>query len=149
MMERSSVELSKFKVNIPIIAATAEEAYPREKVAVKNSNNKNNNDDKKKEELARLEKVAELLMVGSSKLNEAMSSNSNDGKRKELLEQAFYAYVEVVPYLGKMPYLTVPVLQQIKNIEKLMEMEIEKSVNADAGINVDEVMKVARESFYR
>ena len=145
MMERSSVELSRFKVNIPIIAATAvEEAYPREKVAVKNSNNNNNDDDKKKEELARLEKVAELLMVGSSKLNEAMSSNSNnDGKRKELLEQAFQAYVEVVPYLGKMPYLTVPVLQQIKNIEKLMEMEIEKSVNADAGINVDEVMKVA------
>jgi hypothetical protein len=143
MMERSSVELSRFKVNIPIIAATAEEAYLREKVAIKNSNNKNNDDDKKKEELARLEKVAELLMVGSSKLNEAMSSNSNDGKRKELLEQAFYAYVEVVPYLGKMPYLTVPVLQQIKNIEKLMEMEIEKSVNADAGINVDEVMKVA------
>jgi hypothetical protein len=144
MMERSNVELSKFKVNIPIIAATAEEEYPREKVAVKNSNNKNNDDDKKKEELARLEKVAELLMVGSSKLNEAMSSNSNnDGKRKELLEQAFQAYVEVVPYLGKMPYLTVPVLQQIKNIEKLMEMEIEKSVNADAGINVDEVMKVA------
>jgi hypothetical protein len=148
MMERSSVELSRFKVNIPIIT-TAEEAYLREKVAIKNSNNKNNNDNnKKKEELARLEKVAELLMVGSSKLNEAISSNSNnDGKRKELLEQAFYAYVEVVPYLGKMPYLTVPVLQQIKNIEKLMEMEIEKSVNAYAGINVDEVMKVARESF--
>jgi hypothetical protein len=145
MMERSSVELSRFKVNIPIIAATAvEEAYPREKVAVKNSNNKNNDDNKKKEELARLEKVAELLMVGSSKLNEAMNSNSNnDGKRKELLEQAFQAYVDIVPYLGKMPYLTVPLLQQIKNIEKLMEMEIEKSVNADAGINVDEIMKVA------
>jgi hypothetical protein len=49
-----------------------------------------------------------------------------------------------------MPYLTVPVLQQIKNIEKLMEMEIEKSVNADAddtSINTDEVMKVAKESF--
>lgn len=146
MMERSSVELSRFKVNIPIIAATAEEAYPREKVAVKNSNNKNNDDDKKKEELARLEKVAELLMVGSSKLNEAMSSNSNNGKRKELLEQAFYAYVNIVPYLGKMPYLTIPVLRQIKNIEKLMEMEIEKSVNADVGINVGEVMKVVRES---
>jgi hypothetical protein len=144
MMERSSVELSRFKVNIPIIAATAEEAYLREKVAVKNSNNKNNNDDKKKEELARIEKVAELLMVGSSKLNEAMSSNSNNGKRKELLEQAFQAYVDIVPYLSKMPYLTVPVLQQIKNIEKLMEMEIEKSVNADGtSINVDEVMKVA------
>jgi hypothetical protein len=98
------------------------------------------------EDLARLEKVAELLMVGSSKLNEAMSSNSNDGKRKELLEQAFQAYVDIVPYLGKMPYLTVPVLQQIKNIEKLMEMEIEKSVNADVGINVGEVMKVVRES---
>ena len=128
MMERSSVELSKFKVNIPIIAATAEEEYLREKVAVKNSNNDNDNN-KKKEELARLEKVAELLMVGSSKLNEAMSSNSNDGKRKELLEQAFYAYVEVVPYLGKMPYLTVSVLQQIKNIERMLEMEIENSVN--------------------
>jgi hypothetical protein len=37
---------------------------------------------------------------------EAMSSNSNGGKRKELLEQAFQAYVEIVPYLGKMPYLT-------------------------------------------
>jgi len=103
------------------------------------------------EDLVRLEKVAELLDEGSSKLNEAMSSsnnNSNNGKRKELLEQAFYAYVEVVPYLGKMPYLTVPVLQQIKNIEKLMEMEIEKSVNADDGtsINIDEVMKVARKS---
>jgi hypothetical protein len=129
MMERSSVKLSRFKVNIPIIAATAVKAYPREKVAVKNSNNKNNNDDKKKEELARLEKVAELLMVGSSKLNEAMSSNSNnDGKRKELLEQAFQAYVDIVPYLSKMPYLTVPVLQQIKNIERLMEMEMENSV---------------------
>ena len=125
MMERSSVELSRFKVNIPIIA-TAEEAYPREKVAVKNSNK--NNDDKKKEDLARLEKVAELLMVGSSKLNEAMSSNSNDGKRKELLEQAFQAYIDIVPYLGKMPYLTVSVLQQIKNIERMLEMEIENSV---------------------
>jgi hypothetical protein len=102
------------------------------------------------EDLARLEKVAELLKVGSSKLNEAISSsNNNDGKRKELLEQAFYAYVEVVPYLGKMPYLKIPVLQQIKNIEKLMELEMEKSVNGtdkDASINVDEVMKVARES---
>ena len=98
------------------------------------------------EDLTRLEKVAELLKIGSSKLNEAMSSN-NDGKRKELLEQAFQAYVDIVPYLGKMPYLTVPVLQQIKNIERLMEMEIEKSVNAgDNSNNVDEVMKVARES---
>jgi hypothetical protein len=148
MMERSSVELSRFKVNIPIIAATAEEAYPREKVAVKNGNNKNNdNDDKKKEELARLEKVAELLMVGSSKLNEAMSSNSNNGKRKELLEQAFHAYVDIVPYLSKMPYLTVSVLQQIHNIERMLEAEMERSVNGndDDGTsnNVDEVMKVA------
>jgi hypothetical protein len=104
------------------------------------------------EDLARLEKVARLLEIGSSKLNEAMSSNnnSNDGERKELLEQAFHAYVEIVPYLGKMPYLKIPVLQQIKNIERLMELEIEKSVNADAddstNNNVDEVMKVARES---
>jgi hypothetical protein len=100
------------------------------------------------EDLARLEKVARLFEIGSSKLNEAMNSNNNDGKRKELLEQAFQAYVEIVPYLGKMPYLKIPVLQQIKNIEKLMEMEIEKSVNADDGtsINTDDVMKVVRES---
>jgi flagellar motor switch/type III secretory pathway protein FliN len=87
------------------------------------------------------------LEIGSSKLNEAMSSNNNDDKRKELLEQAFYAYVDIVPYLGKMPYLTIPTLQQIKNIEKLMELEMEKSVNVgDTNINVEEVMKVARES---
>jgi MoaA/NifB/PqqE/SkfB family radical SAM enzyme len=97
------------------------------------------------EDLARLEKVARLLEIGSSKFMEAMSSN---GKRRELLEQAFQAYVEIVPYLGKMPYLKIPVLQQIKNIEKLMELEMEKSVNANStSINVDEVMKVARESF--
>jgi hypothetical protein len=98
------------------------------------------------EDLERLEKVAELLEIGSSKLNEAMSSNN--GKRKELLEQAFHAYVDIVPYLGKMPYLKIPVLQQIKNIEKLMELEMEKSVNVSStSINIDEVMKVARESF--
>jgi hypothetical protein len=99
------------------------------------------------EDLARLEKVARLLEVGSSKLNEAMSSIN--GKRKELLEQAFQAYVEIVPYLGKMPYLKIPVLQQIKNIERQLEAEIEKCVNCNAdgtNINVDEVMKVARES---
>jgi hypothetical protein len=91
-------------------------------------------------------------MVGSSKLNEAMSSNSNnDGKRKELLEQAFQAYVDIVPYLSKMPYLTVPVLQQIHNIERMLEAEMERSVNAADGtsINVDEVMKVARRSPYK
>ncbi len=76
------------------------------------------------------------------------NSNSNDGKRKELLEQAFHAYVDIVPYLGKMPYLTMPALQQIKNIERMLEMGMERSVNADGtNINVDEVMKVARESF--
>jgi hypothetical protein len=100
------------------------------------------------EDLARLEKVARLLEIGSSKFMEAMNSN---GKRKELLEQAFQAYVEVVPYLNKMPYLTVPVLQQIHNIEKLMELETEKSINGadkDTSINnTDEVMKIARESF--
>jgi len=103
-----------------------------------------------KEDLARLEKVARLLEIGSNKLNEAMNSNNNDGKRRELLEQAFQAYVDVVPYLGKMPYLKIPVLQQIKNIERMLEVEIEKSVNGNAdgtSINIDEVMKVARESF--
>jgi hypothetical protein len=50
-----------------------------------------------------------------------------------------------------MLYLTVPVLQQIKNIKRMLEMEIEieNSVNADNGTsnNAGEVMIVARESF--
>jgi hypothetical protein len=97
------------------------------------------------EDLARLEKVARLLEIGSSKFIEAL--NNNNGKRKELLEQALLAYVDIVPDLGKMPHLMLIVLQQIHNIERMLEAEIEKSVNVDAGINVDEVMKVARESF--
>jgi len=41
------------------------------------------------EDLVRLKKVAKLLEIGSSKLNEAINNNcNNDGKRKELLEQA-------------------------------------------------------------
>ncbi len=78
------------------------------------------------------------------------NSNSNDGKRKELLEQAFHAYVDIVPYLGKMTYLTMPSLQQIKNIERMLEMGMERSVNADGtNINVDEVMKVTGNHSYR
>jgi hypothetical protein len=57
----------------------------------------------------------------------------------------------IVPCLDKMLYLTVPVLQQIKNIKRMLEMEIEieNSVNADNGTsnNAGEVMIVARESF--
>jgi hypothetical protein len=97
-----------------------------------------------KEDLVILKKVAELLMVGSSKLNEAM--NNNNGKRRELLEQAFKTYVDIVPYLNKMPYLTVPVLQQIHNIERMLEAEMKRSVNGnadDTNNNVDDVMKVA------
>jgi len=49
-----------------------------------------------------------------------------------------------------MPYLTMPVLQQIKNSERMLEMEMERSVNSDGtNINVDEVMKVTGNHSYR
>jgi hypothetical protein len=139
----SMMELKGFKVNEDI----AELINQARAVTARTQATTPSTTTESQEDLARLEKVARLLEIGSSKLNEAMFSSNNDGKRRELLEQAFQAYVDIVPYLGKMPYLTIPTLQQIKNIEKLMELEIEKSVNVDAGINVDEVMKVARESF--
>ena len=98
-------------------------------------------------DIKRLEKVALLLNRASALFNEAM--NSNNGKRRELLEEAFKAYVEIVPYLGTTPYLTITVLKQIKNIEKLIELEIENNVNVKAdtaSIDVDSIMKEARES---
>jgi len=74
---------------------------------------------------------------------EAMNSNSS--KRRELLEEAFRAYVDIVPYLGMTPYLTNTVLKQIKKIEQLIELEIEKSLDVkDTTSMVDEVVKEAR-----
>ncbi len=38
--------------------------------------------------------------------------NSNGSKRKELLEDAFKAYVDIVPYLGKTPTLLIQYLSR-------------------------------------
>ena len=95
-------------------------------------------------DLDRLEKVALLLNKASALFKEAM--NTNNGKRRELLEEAFRAYVDIVPYLpNATPYLTNTVLKQIKKIEQLIELEIEKSVDIkDTTITIDEIMKEAR-----
>ena len=118
-------------------------AYLRTRIEARTENKHscNNNND-----IKRLEKVALLLNRASALFKEAI--NSNNGKRRELLEEAFKAYVEIVPYLGKRPYLTYTVLKQIKNIEKMIELEIENSVKVAAtNIDVDSIMKEARESF--
>ena len=94
----------------------------------------------------KLEKVTSLLNRASLTFKEAMNSNSS--KRRELLEDAFRAYTDIVPYLGMTPYLTNTVLKQIKNVEQLIELEIEKSLDLkDTTITIDEMMEEARASF--
>ncbi len=118
------------------------EAYLRARIEARSKNEHSNKND-----IKRLEKVALLLNKASALFNEAM--NSNNGKRRELLEEAFKAYVDTVPYLGKIPYLTYTVLKQIKNIEKMLELEIENSIKNDNTntIDIDNMMKKAREAF--
>ena len=103
-----------------------------------NKHNSSNND---------IERIALLLNRASVLFNEAM--NSNNGKRRELLEEAFKAYVDTVPYLGKRPYLTYTVLKQIKSIEKMIELEIENSVKSGDTdtIDIDSMMKEVRKAF--
>ena len=139
MMERSITyeEAKKILEELRTIA----EAYLRTQIEARSKNGDNNTD------LDRLERIALLLNRASSAFNQAV--NANGSKRRELLEEAFKAYVDIVPYLGKMPYLTIVVLKQIKNIEQMIELEIENSVkngNVNA-IDIDSIMKEARESF--
>ena len=116
-------------------------AYLRARIESRSKNKHNDNND-----IKRLERIALLLNKASLTFKEAM--NSNNGKRRELLEEAFKAYVEIVPYLGKIPYLTYTVLKQIKNIEKMIELEIENSVknNNTNTIDIDNMMKESREA---
>ncbi len=119
------------------------EAYLRARIEARSKNSNNNNGDNNNNnstDLDRLERIAILLNKASLTFNQAV--NANGSKRRELLEEAFKAYVDIVPYLGKIPYLTIPVLQQIKNIERLIEMEIEniiskenRDTNTDTGID--------------
>jgi len=139
MMSRSiTYEEAKKRVEDRLEIAVA---YLRARIEARSKNEHSNNND-----IKRLEKVALLLNRASALFKEAM--NSNNGKRRELLEEAFKAYVEIVPYLGKRPYLTYTVLKQIKNIEKMIELEIENSVknNNTNTIDIDNMMKKAREA---
>jgi hypothetical protein len=74
-----------------------------------------------------VDKVTRMIEQASNILLQATSCIDND-KRRELLEHAFYAYTDILPYLTYLPHLKQPILQQIKNIEKIIEIEIEKSV---------------------
>jgi len=139
MMSRSiTYEEAKKRVEDRLEIAVA---YLRARIEARSKNEHSNNND-----IKRLEKVALLLNRASALFKEAM--NSNNGKRRELLEEAFKAYVEIVPYLGKRPYLTYTVLKQIKNIEKMIELEIANSVknNNTNTIDIDNMMKKAREA---
>jgi hypothetical protein len=74
-----------------------------------------------------VDKVTRMIEQASSILLQASNCTDNN-RRKELLEQAFYAYTDILPYLTHLPYLKQPILQQIKDIEKMLEIEIERSV---------------------
>jgi len=139
MMSRSiTYEEAKTKEDRLEIAV----AYLRARIEARSKNEHSNNND-----IKRLEKVALLLNRASALFKEAM--NSNNGKRRELLEEAFKAYVNIVPYLGKTPYLTYTVLKQIKSIEKMIELEIENSVKSGDTdtIDIDSMMKEVRKAF--
>jgi len=122
------------------------EAYLRARIEARSKNSSDSNDNNNTT-IERLEKVAILLNKASLTFNQAVDANGS--KRRELLEEAFKAYVEIVPYLGKIPYLTIPILQQIKNIEKMIELEIENSIKNDNtnAIDIDSIMKEAKEAF--
>ena len=139
MMSRSiTYEEAKKRVEDRLEIAVA---YLRARIEARSKNEHSNNND-----IKRLEKVALLLNRASALFKEAM--NSNNGKRRELLEEAFKAYVDIVPYLGNTPYLTYTVLQQIKNIEQMIESEIENSIkNDNTTIDIDSMMKEARKAF--
>ena len=120
------------------------EAYLRTRIEVRSESNNGNNNNT---DLDRLERIAMLLNEASSTFNQAV--NANGSKRRELLEEAFKAYAEIVPYLTNVtPYLTNTVLKQIKNVEELIELEIERNLDIKTDtIDVDSIMKEARESF--
>ena len=80
------------------------EAYLRARIEARSNNNNNGNNNT---DLNRLEKVAILLNKASLMFKEAMNSNVNGSKRRELLEELFRAYVDIVPFLAEAtPYLT-------------------------------------------
>jgi hypothetical protein len=70
--------------------------------------------------------VQSKLQSGAEKFSYAV--NSKD-RRLELLEEAFHEYVEIIPYLNKLPEdiknnVTSIVLKRIHNIEQMLEIEI-------------------------
>jgi hypothetical protein len=75
-----------------------------------------------------VDKVTKMIEQASNILLQA-SNCTDSNQRRELLEHAFYAYTDILPYLTLLPHLKQPLLQQIKNIEKMLEMEIERSVH--------------------
>ena len=75
-----------------------------------------------------VDKVTRLIAQASNILLQA-SNCTDSNQRRELLEQALYAYTDILPYLTYLPHLKQQILQQIKNIERLLEKEIERIAN--------------------
>jgi hypothetical protein len=75
-----------------------------------------------------VDKVTRLIEQASSIFLQA-SDCIDSNQRRELLEQAFHAYTDILPYLKELSHLKQPILGQIHNIEKMLEIEIEKSVH--------------------
>ena len=106
--------------------------------------------EKRIEDRHKLVEACSRARIEGSDKNSCDDNTSNLERLGELLDEAFRAYVDIVPYLKNVtPYLTNTVLKQIKNIEQLMELEIENglSKNKNIDIDIDSIMKESRESF--
>ena len=74
-----------------------------------------------------LEKIEQLLSIASEKMN--IANNSKGRERREALEEALKAYIEVVPHL-RGGALMFAILQQIHAIEKMIELEMSSQTNS-------------------
>ncbi|WP_103287649.1 hypothetical protein [Candidatus Nitrosocaldus islandicus] len=78
-----------------------------------------------------LEKIEQLLSIASEKMN--IANNSKGRERREALEEALKAYIEVVPHL-RGGALMIVVIQQIHAIEEMIELEMSLNSSNESSI---------------
>lgn len=98
-------------------------------------------------DLDRLELLIKQLDKANNKFSEAITA-AETGKRRNMLEEAFREYVEVLPLLPNLPLIRRVVLDKIHIIESWIEEEIEKSISDSSSngrdIDIEEALAEAR-----
>jgi hypothetical protein len=85
-----------------------------------------NNDNSRADENKFLDELQQEYQVAHSILEEALKTMN-----KDKLEEALYKYANLISYVKYAPYLTVPLLLTIHNIEKMIEIKMTDEINAD------------------